>query len=50
MKVLGYSIVVAHNKRWYWKPKKLTLYIKPAIYRWGIWNFCKVNVDLQRWE
>lgn len=49
MKLFGYEFVVAQNKKWYWWPKRLTLYINPPIYRWGIWNFCKINVGLETW-
>lgn len=26
-------------KKFYWIPKRITLYSNPVIYRWGYWNY-----------
>ena len=50
MTLLGYEIVKsAYRMRFYWVPRRLTLYINPPIYRWGYWNFCRIDINLESW-
>jgi hypothetical protein len=51
MRLLGYEVVrTVPVGRFYWWPRRVTLYIRPPIYRWGVWNFCRVNVNLESWQ